>query len=142
MPIGFLLGPSGLNLLPGTRSSTSIPSSRSASPRSACSSASRWAGGLHWDTRLFAAASMEAIVTVLVVLAAILTLLRAWQMPMTVPTIAIALALGVAASASSAPAAASLGSAHALASRIADLDDVILIAVGALAIALITHDGF
>jgi hypothetical protein len=63
-------------------------------------------------------------------------------MPLAVPAIAIALALGVSASASSAISGARPGTAHALASRIADLDDVLPIAIGALTIALVAHEGF
>ena len=142
VPLGFLLGPSGLNLLPAHALQHLDPVISVGVAALGVFVGLALGRRPHWDTRLFVAASMEAIVTVLVVLAAILTLLRAWQMPMTVPTVAIALALGVAASASSAPSGGRPGSAHALASRIADLDDVIPIAVGALAIALITHDGF
>jgi hypothetical protein len=142
VPLGLLLGPSGINLLPPQALQHLDPVISVGVAALGVFVGLALGRRPHWDTRLFAAASMEAIVTVLVVLAAILTLLRAWQMPMTVSTIAIALALGVAASASSATSGGQPGSAHALASRIADLDDVIPILIGALAIALITHDGF
>ncbi len=87
------------------------------------------------DRRLALAADLESGVTVVIVAAATLLLLHAWQAPVDAPPLAIALALGICASASSGGAAEVRGSLyHVLATHIAELDDVMPIAVGGFVI--------
>ena len=83
--------------------------------------------------RLFAAASTEAIVTIVTVGAAVLFLLTVWGIPIDVPYVIVAAALGICASASAAPALdADDDRATRLAGRVADLDDVVPIVFGGL----------
>jgi len=142
VPLGFLLGPPGLNVLPAHAVEHLDPVISVGLAALGVFVGLALGRRPYWDARLFVAASLEAIVTVLVVLASLLTLLQAWQMPITVPTIAIALGLAVSASASSAVSGGRHGSAHDVASRIADLDDVLPIAIGAWVIGLVAHEGF
>lgn len=92
-------------------------------------------------TRLFLASTVEAGVTVVVVAAAVVILLRVWHVPMELPAVLVALAMGVCASASAAPAV-DVGDQHArqVAARVADLDDVAPILVGGTVLAL-AHAG-
>jgi hypothetical protein len=159
VPLGYLLGPARLNLLP-TRALDHLDPVISVGLATLGVFVGLALGRRpRWDTRLFLAASFEAIVTVLIVGGAILYLLYSWHLPLQTSTVAIALALGVSASASSAsatsgfapsassaaPASAATApdhdTAHAIASRVADLDDVLPIVVGALAIALLSEPG-
>lgn len=76
--------------------------------------------------RLIVAASIEAVVTIAVVAGACVFLLRDATLPGGVPAAVIALCLGIAAAASSASNADPEGDASArVASRVADLDDVV-----------------
>lgn len=86
------------------------------------------------EWRLFAAAGVEATVTILTVGGAFLVLLEAWGMPLSLPGALVALALGLCASASSAAISDAGSSTHVLAMRIADLDDVLPIVVSGLII--------
>lgn len=142
VPLGYLLGPPGLNLVPAQAVEHLDPVISVGLAALGVFVGLALGRRPRWDARVFAAASVEALVTIVVVLAATLVLLRSWEMPIAVPTIAIALALGVSASASSAVSGGRPGTPHALASRIADLDDVLPMAIGAWAIALVAHDGF
>jgi hypothetical protein len=159
VPLGYLLGPPGLNLLPADVFAHLDPVISVGLAALGVFVGLALGRRPNWETRLFVAASVEAIVTIVIVLGAILFLLDAWHFPTSVPRIAIALALGVAASASSAasvtagangttsvrvttdttadPIVDPTGTPHALASRIADLDDVLPIVIGALAIAVV-----
>lgn len=89
-------------------------------------------------TRLLAAATLEAGVTVLVVMGALLVLLHSWAMPLDVPLLLAALALGVCASASAAPSADEADDPMAvqIAARVADLDDVMPILIGGVVIVM------
>lgn len=88
--------------------------------------------------RLIAAATLEAAITILTVSVATYALLRAWELPTTVPYVLMALALGLCASASSAPAAVEGHErARQVAARVADSDDVLPIFVGGAVLALI-----
>jgi hypothetical protein len=88
--------------------------------------------------RLLAAASAEALVTLSVVASAMLFLIGRWQMPLDVSPVIAALVLGVSAAASSASAAERRSDpVQPLATRIADLDDVLPLVLGAYALALV-----
>lgn len=88
-------------------------------------------------TRLFFASTVEAATTIVVVTAAILLLLQSWVLPVDMSHALIALALGVCASASAAPSV-EIGDAKArhVATRVADLDDVMPILLGGVVLAL------
>ena len=87
-------------------------------------------------TRLLAASTIEAGVTILAVTGALYVLLRTWAIPSEMPALLIALALGVCASASAAPSV-DLGDERArhIAARVADLDDVLPILLGGFLLA-------
>jgi hypothetical protein len=134
VPLGYLLGPAGLSLLPARALAHLDPVISVGLATLGVFVGLALGRRPRWDTRLFLAASFEAIVTVVIVGSAILYLLYTWRLPLQTSTIAIALALAVSASASAASASSS-----AIAARIADLDDVLPIAVGALAVALLSN---
>jgi hypothetical protein len=137
----YLLGPSGLNLLPARAIDHLDPVISVGLATLGVFVGLALGRRPQWDPRLFLAASFEALVTVVIVCGAILYLLYTWHLPLRTSTVAIALALAVSASASSAAtgshAESHADTAHAIASRVADLDDVLPIAVGALAVALL-----
>jgi hypothetical protein len=137
VPLGYLLGPPGLNLLPARALGHFDPVISIGLATLGVFVGLALGRRPRWDARLFLAASFEAMVTVLIVGGAILYLLYTWNLPLHTSTVAIALALGVSASASSAATGGHRDSAHAIASRVADLDDVLPIVVGALAVALL-----
>jgi hypothetical protein len=88
--------------------------------------------------RLFVAASLESLVTTLFVCGATIYFVRATQLPIDAPLVAFALAIGLCASASSATSAdPDTEPAAAVATRVADLDDVLPIVVAMLAFALL-----
>jgi hypothetical protein len=88
-------------------------------------------------SRLLAAATVEAGITILVVLGALTVLLRSWALPLETPFLLAALALGICASASAAPSVA-VGDERTLevAGRVADLDDVMPIVLGGFVLAM------
>ncbi len=141
VPLGALFGPQGLNLL-STRVLQHLDPVISLSLATLGVFVGLALGRRpSWNPRLFVAASIESGVTILVVSSALVFLVRAWDMPLAMPLAALALILGVSASASSATHDATPGSPDALAARIADLDDVLPIVVGALAIAAVGRPG-
>jgi hypothetical protein len=80
--------------------------------------------------RLFAAASLESCITIVAVAAATMYFIAQTTMPIVAPVVAVALALGFCASASSATSAdPDSEPAAAVGTRVADLDDVIPIAL-------------
>lgn len=88
--------------------------------------------------RLLAAASLESAVTVAVVTGAVAYFATATGVPLAAPVGAMALALGLCASASSATSADPDSEAAAsVATRVADLDDVLPIVLATLAFALL-----
>jgi hypothetical protein len=89
------------------------------------------------DRRLFVAAGVEAAVTILLVAGAFLVLLYAWRMPLGLPLVLTALTLGLCASASSAASAESHSETHAVAARIADLDDVLPVVLSGLVVVML-----
>jgi len=139
VPIGLVLGPSVTNVL-----TPAALASLDAVVGVALAVLGVFVGlALHLraarEWRLFAAAGVEAAVTILTVGGAFLVLLETWGMPLSLPGALVALALGICASASSASSAASgeAGSTtHALAVRIADFDDVLPIVVSGLIVVM------
>ena len=88
--------------------------------------------------RLMTASTAEATITMLVVGGATYVLLRAWQMPLGVTYTLVALTLGICASASAAPSVEEDDSqARRVAARVADLDDVLPIVLGGIALSLL-----
>ena len=82
-------------------------------------------------TRLFIAASLESLVTIAAVAAATVYFVDVTEMPMDAPVVALAIALGLCASASSATSADPDSEPVAeVATRVADLDDVLPIVLG------------
>lgn len=91
---------------------------------------------------LFAAATTEACVTIVVVATAAMILLTAWQVPLDLPYLLIAGALGVCASASAAPAVEAEDDRSArVAARVADLDDVVPILLGGAILVVLRASG-
>jgi hypothetical protein len=85
--------------------------------------------------RLAAAASVEALITIIIVAGAVFVLLGRWGVPLGTPALLAALALGVSASTSSAPATAQPGDdMHGVATRVADLDDLVPILLAGVVI--------
>lgn len=89
------------------------------------------------DRRLFTAASLEAGVTLLIVGGAFLILLTSWRMPFVLSYALVAVTLGLCASVSSAGGADEGSPAHAMALRIADLDDVLPIVVSGVVVVML-----
>lgn len=89
------------------------------------------------DRRLFTAASIEALVTLVIVSSAFYLLLTSWGIPLGLPHGLVALTLGLCASVSSAGSADHGSATHAIAVRIADLDDVVPIVVSGIAVVML-----
>jgi len=88
--------------------------------------------------RLMTASTVEAAVTILSVGGATYVLLRAWEMPSAITYTLVALTLGLCASASAAPSVDdSSDQTRRVAARVADLDDVLPIVLGGVALSLI-----
>jgi hypothetical protein len=88
--------------------------------------------------RLMTASTVEAAITILTVGGATYALLQAWQMPSGMTYALVALTLGLCASASAAPSVdEGDDDARRVAARVADLDDVLPIVLGGVAISLI-----
>jgi hypothetical protein len=138
VPLGMLLGPSSLGLL----SRTAIAHS-DALVAIALAALGIFIGmaldvrGAR-DGRLLAVATLEAVTAFGAVFGSALYLLHTWGLPLDLNASIVAIMLGVAASVSAAGAAdASTDGKHRLATRIADLDDGIAVAGGAVAIAAV-----
>lgn len=90
------------------------------------------------SSRLFAAATAEAAITIAIVGGAVLFLLDAWQLPLQMPYALVAAAMGLSAAASAAPfVEQGHDRARRIAARVADLDDVLPIVAGGVMIAAI-----
>lgn len=89
------------------------------------------------DRRLFTAASVESVVTLVIVGGAFFVLLASWRMPLALPFGLVAIMLGLCASVSSAGSADQASPTHAMAIRIADLDDVLPIVVSGLVVVML-----
>ncbi len=93
------------------------------------------ASGLSDPPRVLAAALSEVAITTLVVGGGLFLLLAYWSVPLPYPMLLFAAVAGICASASAATRITGNGQA-ARASRIVDLDDVPLVALGAVAVAV------
>jgi hypothetical protein len=142
VPLGLLLGPSGAGIISTAAlghldivitiglSTLGVLIGLAAAPEA------RTAG------RLLAASSVEAFVTIGVVAGAVVVLLTVWGADVGLPDIVMAAALGVCASASAAGAEdATSDPARRIAARVADLDDVVPIVLGAIVLAFVAPSG-
>lgn len=87
--------------------------------------------------RVLAAASVESALTIAVVAGGALVLAPFWNLPAEVPPWFLAAALGICAACSSTVVSAGSSDSGGLVGRIGDLDDLLPIAVGGLALALL-----
>jgi hypothetical protein len=129
VPLGIVLGPQGLGIL-----SVDVLGHLDAVVSIALATLGVFVGiafGRHvrGAVRFFAAASVEASVTLLVVAICGFVLLQQWNMPLDVGPAAVALALGICAAVSGAGPHTEDPEAGA-AARIADLDDILPILLG------------
>jgi hypothetical protein len=93
-------------------------------------------------TRLFVAASLESLVTTAAVTGAVLFFVTETGVPLHAPALAFAIALGLSASASSATSAdPDSEPAAGIATRVADLDDVLPILISVVAFSLLPIPG-
>jgi hypothetical protein len=140
VPLGVLLGPQAANIL-----SSNVLAHLDTVVSIALAALGVFVGvGLDLrgerDRRLFAAASTEAMITILVVSIALMVLLTEWGIPVDPAAAVVAVALGVCASASSAGVSeASDEPVHRVATRVADLDDVLPIVLGGVVLVSIRH---
>jgi hypothetical protein len=94
-------------------------------------------GRRHGDGRLLAAATAESAVTIAAVAAGMLFVAPAWSASEGLPYWFLALVLGICAASSSAVSFAGRSDASSLEERIGDLDDLLPIVLGGLALALL-----
>jgi len=133
---GLVIGPQGINLLSGNMLSYLDPAV------SAALAALGVLVGLGFDLRrsgeirLLGAATVEAAL-VMVLVGAGIVLAQSVQPVLNVPTWLMAVILGICASTSSTVSSADSTSSDSVAARIADLDDVLPIVLGGLALAAI-----
>jgi hypothetical protein len=138
LPVGFLLGPRGLSLL-----SPTVLSRLDLAVTIALAVLGVLVGialgrEIRSSTRLFIAASLESLVTIGAVTGATIYFARATELPLGAPLVAFGLALGLCASASSATSADPDSEPSAeVATRVADLDDVVPIAVAGIGFGLV-----
>jgi hypothetical protein len=134
VPLGFLVGPAALGIL-----SVNVLAHLDAGISVALATLGVFIGLAlasvgRANSYLLAAATVESIVTVAVVAASLLYLLARWDAPLGWPATAVAFALAACAAAS-AGGAATEESQDTRASHIADLDDVVPIAIAALLVS-------
>ena len=134
VPLGFLVGPAALNVL-----SPNVLAHLDAGISVALATLGVFIGLALASVRransyLFAAATVESLVTVAVVASSLLVLLVRWDAPLAWPATAVAFALAACAAAS-AGGAATEETQDTRASHIADLDDVVPIAIAALLVS-------
>lgn len=135
LPIGVLLGPAALGVL-----STDVLLSLDVAVTVALAVLGILVGvavgrEIRAAPRLFVAASIEAVVTIAAVAAAALYFIQRTALPVNAPFLVFALALGLCASASSATSAdPDSEPAAAMGTRVADLDDVLPIALASCAL--------
>lgn len=138
IPFGILLGPYGSNLIsgPALRHLDVVVSVVLATLGVFIGiAAGTQAGSVR---RLMTASTAEAAITILAVGATSYALLNAWQMPSAMTYTLVALTLGICASASAAPSVEEHDTtARRVAARVADLDDVLPIVLGGVALSLL-----
>jgi hypothetical protein len=137
IPLGFLIGPTGLHIITQEvlgHLNIVVTVGLATLGVFIGVAAGREGGAFK---RLFVASTLEALTTLVIVGGALAVLLEIWNLPLAMPHTVAAMALAVCASAS---AATSVGPADArtrqIAARVADLDDVLPIAVGGVVIAI------
>jgi hypothetical protein len=139
LPVGFLLGPRGLGLL-----SPTVLSRLDLAVTIALAVLGVLVGialgrEIRSATRLFLAASLESLVTIAAVTGATIYFARETELPLGAPLAVFALALGLCASASSATSADPDSEPSAeVATRVADLDDVVPIVVATIGFGFLT----
>ena len=142
VPLGFLLGPFGFNVLSATALDhldlviTLALSTLGVIIGMAAAREARTA------RQLFAASAAEAAITMAIVAGALIVLVRAWNLPIALPELLLVGALGVCASASAAPSV-DVADEHArqIAARVADLDDVVPIVLGVVVLSFAAPAG-
>jgi hypothetical protein len=136
VPLGMLLGPTGVGLLSRTAIGHAEALVALALAALGIFIGMALDGRGARDGRLLAVATIEAATAFGAVFGAALYLLHAWGLPLDLNASIVAVMLGVAASVSAAGAVeASSDARHRLATRIADLDDGIAVIGAAVAIA-------
>jgi hypothetical protein len=137
VPLGFLVGPAALNVL-----SANVLAHLDAGISVALATLGVFIGLALASVRrasshLLAAATIESTVTVALVASSLVILLVRWDAPLAWPAAAVGLALAACAAAS-AGGAATEDSHDTQASHIADLDDLVPIAIAALLVSGVT----
>ena len=142
LPIGFVLGPSGANVL-SLAALTQLDVVISIVLATLGVFIGIAAGTQRgFVRRLLTASTVEASITILAVGGATYALLNAWEMPSAIPYVLVALVLGLCASASAAPSVGETDDrARRVAAQVADLDDVLPIVLGGAALAMIGAGG-
>lgn len=139
MPLGVLLGPYALNLVTGDIRTLLDLSVTLALALLGIFVGIAFGRELPALGRLFAAACLESGITIVAVAVATVYLVIATGLPVDASAVVIALALGLCASASSATSAdPDADPAAAVATRVADLDDILPIVVAAAIFTLVT----
>lgn len=142
LPLGVLLGPTGLDLITGDVRTLLDLSVTLALTLLGVFVGLAFGRELPGAGRLLAAASLESAVTILAVAGATGYLVVSTGLPLDASAIIIALALGLCASASSATSAdPDADPAAAVATRVADLDDILPIVVAAGIFTVATGTG-
>ena len=138
VPLGIVLGPTGANVIsPGALGHLDVVISVVLATLGVFIgiAAGTQRGAVR---RLMAASTVEAMITILAVGGASYVLVSAWQIPSTMTYAMVALTLGLCASASAAPSVdEGSDAARRVAARVADLDDVLPIVLGGVALSLI-----
>ena len=138
LPVGFVLGPRVLNVLSPTLLSRLDVAVTIALAVLGVLVGIALGREIRTATRLFIAASLESLVTIAAVTGATIYFARATGLPLEAPVAAFALALGLCASASSATSADPDSEPSAeVATRVADLDDVVPIVVATIGFGLL-----
>ncbi len=142
MPMGILLGPLALNLITGDLRTLLDLSVTLALTLLGIFVGIAFGREIPSAGRLLVAASLESAVTIVAVAGATLFIITTTALPLDASAVIVALALGLCASASSATSAdPDADPAAAIATRVADLDDILPIVVAAAIFTLAAGTG-
>jgi len=142
VPIGFVLGPQVLGLLPRPALTHLDPAVALALAAIGIFIGMGLETGDRESRRLLAAASVQAFITIVTVASATLWLMLQWGLRLDLASGLVAAVLGIAASVSSASAPDRVGGhIHQLITRIADFDDFLSVMAGAVAVAAVGATG-
>ena len=141
VPLGFVLGPQVLGLLPRTVITHLDPAVTVALAAIGIFIGMGLETGDRENRRLLGAASVQAFLTILTVASATLWLMSQWGLRLDLAAGIVAAVMGIAASVSSASAPDRLGETHRLITRIAEFDDVVSVVAGAIAVAAVGATG-